>query len=196
METTVLIPIISAISALLGVALTASLQARSQTRNQQFQQGAESVKYRREQFSKEQEQTLQRIMTAHKLLSRVAREFSITNLDILWRSEITDGQYDIRYLTACAEVDELRALIALYEPQFSEDVEKIHGHMNLFWGNFKDVLYQTERGNPVDHRSPSLVNAHAAAEQIGKTAAFVKSRLADRTKELRRNFSTALQDVA
>jgi len=196
METNVLIPIISASSALIGVALTAGLQARSQTRNQQFQQYAESVKYRRDQFSKEQEQTLQRIMTAHKLLSRVAREFSITNLDILWRLEITDGEYDTRYLTACAEVDELRALIALYEPQLSENVEEIHGQMNLFWGNFKDVLYQTEKGNIVDHRTPSLVNAHAAAGQIGKTAAFVKSRLADRTKELRRNFATALQDVA
>jgi hypothetical protein len=53
METTVLIPVISATSALLGVALTASLQARNQIRNQQFQQYAESVKYRREQLSKE-----------------------------------------------------------------------------------------------------------------------------------------------
>jgi hypothetical protein len=135
MDSIVLIPIISAFSALLGVALTAGLQARNQTRNQQFQQYADSVKYRREQLSKVQEQTLQRITIAHKLLSRTAREFSITNLDILWRSEMTDGEYDIRYLTACAEVDELRALIALYESQLSEKVEEIHGQMNLFWGN-------------------------------------------------------------
>lgn len=192
METVILIPVISALSALLGVALNAHLQARNQVRTQNFQQHSDSAKYRREQRSKEQEQTLQRLMTAHKLLSRAAREFSITNLDILWRSEMTDGEYDVRYLAACAEVDELRALIALYEPQFTEDVEKIHAQMNLFWGNFKDVLYQTAKGNKVDHRSPSLLNAHAAAEQIGKAAAAVKSRLADRTKELQRAFSADL----
>jgi hypothetical protein len=196
MDSIVIIPIISAFSALLGVALTAGLQARNQTRNQQFQQYADSVKYRREQLSKVQEQALQRIKIAHKLLSRTAREFSITNLDILWRSEMTDGEYDIRYLTACAEVDELRALIALYESQLSEKVEEIHGQMNLFWGNFKEVLYQTSKGNKVDHRSLSLQKAHAAAEQIGKTVAFVKNRLADRTEELHKDFSTAMQVAA
>lgn len=175
----------------MGVALTASLQARNQLRNQQFQNYADAAKYQREQLSKEKEQTLQRITTAHKLLSRTAREFSVTNLDILWRSEMSDGEYDIRYLAACAEVDELRALIALYEPPLSEDVEKIHGQMNLFWGNFKEVLYQTSRGSKVDHNTPSLINAHNAAQQIGKTATFVKSRLAARTKEFQQAFSTA-----
>ena len=110
MDATVISPIISALSALLGVALTASLQTKSQAKNQQFQQHADSAKYHREQFSKEQEQTSQRIMTAHKLLSRTAREFSITNLDILWRSQMNDVEYDIRYLAACVEFDELRAL--------------------------------------------------------------------------------------
>lgn len=190
METIVVIPIISAFAALLGVALTATLQARNQIRSQQFQQYADSEKYQRDQLFKEQERTLQRLMTAHTLLSRTAREFSITTLDILWRSQMTDVEYDIRYLTACSEVDELRALVALHEPQLSEDVEKIHGQMNIFWGNFKDVLYQTTKGNKIDHRSPSLSNAHAASEQIGKSVVFVKRRLAERSKELQKILST------
>lgn len=189
METTIFIPIISAISALLGVALTAYLQANNQIRTQKFQQYADSAKYRREQIIKEQERVLQRLMTAHTLLSRVTREFSITTLDILWRSQMTDGEYDVRYLAACAEVDELRALVALHEPELSTDVEKIHGQINIFWGNFKEVLYQTAKGNKIDHRSPSLLNTHAAAEQIGKTAIFVKRRLAERTTELQKQFS-------
>lgn len=185
METAVLVPIVSALAALCGVALTAYVQARNQGRNQQFQQRAESTKHEREQREKERSAALQRLMLSHGLLSKIAREFSITTLDILWRSRMTDGEYDARYLVTCAEMDELRALVALHEPHLSEDVEHIHGQMNVFWGNFKNVLYQTVRGEKVDHTSPSLSKAHAAATEIGRKAAFVKSRLADSVQDAR-----------
>lgn len=185
MDSTVLSSIASALAALFGVALTAYVQARNEYRRQRFQQEAELQKYERESRNRRRTEAVQRLVTTHCLLSKVAREFSITNLDILWRSGMTDIEYDRRYLTACVEMDELRALVGLHEPEIAEDVEKIHGQMNIFWGNFKNLLHQTADGKKVDHTSLSLSEAHAAATEIGRTVALVKGRLTDRLQDER-----------
>lgn len=194
MDTAILIPVISALSALLGVLVSTYVQTRNQFRVQQFQQQTDTVKYQRERQVKEHEQALERLMLAHTLLSKTAREFSITTLDILWRSKMTDGEYDVRYLATCIEVDQLRALIDLYEPDLSDDMESIHGQMNIFWGSFKNVLYQTQKGNTVDHRSSSLQDAHAAAGKIGEKIVHVKRRLAQRTIDSQRAYSAGAND--
>jgi hypothetical protein len=185
MNSAILTPIITALAALLGVALSNFLQAKTQNRSQRFQKDAEATKYQREQRDRQQSETAQRLVTVHKLLSKTAREFSITNLDIMWRSGMSDGEYDARYLVACTEFDELRALIGLYQPHLSENVEAIDGQMNIFWGSFKDVLYQTAKGKQVDHRHPSLLKAHVAAEKIAQKVDAVKGRLIDNMKENR-----------
>ena len=180
----IVVPIVSAVSALLGVALSAYVQSRAQRAGQRFQFEAEAAKHERERLAREREEALQRLMQSHKMLSKLAREFSITNLDILWRSRMTDAEYDVRYFAACTEMDELRAIIGLHEPRLANDVEQIHGQMNIFWGSFKNVLYQTEKGQKVDHTSSSLANAHAAANEIGKKTAFLKERLSQRVEEV------------
>jgi hypothetical protein len=162
---------------LLGGALTASVQLINQRANQRFQLEEAAAKYNRERVDREKREAIKRLAEAHKLLSKIARDFSVTNLDILWRSKMTDGEYDLRYLSACGETDELRAFAALHEPSLTDDIEKLHAQMNIFWGNFKNVLYQTMNGKKVDHMSSSLTNAHAAANEIGSRVAFVKSRL-------------------
>lgn len=109
----------------------------------------------------------------------------MTNLEILWRSKLTDGEYDLRYLSACGEMDGLRAFAALHEPSLLEDVERLNSQMNHFWGNFKNVLYLTHKGERVDHNTNCFSGAHAAAQEAGSIANFVKGRiisLASKTK--------------
>lgn len=180
MDSEILVPIITALSALLGGGLTAYVQSRSQGRAHRFQQDVEAIKHRRERLSKQQSDVAQRLVNAHKLLSKTAREFSLTRLDILWRKNMTDLEFDGHYLAACADMDELRALIDLYEPQLSESVEEIHGQMNLVWGYFKEVLARTARGEPIHELDSMYGKAHAASVNIGRIVAHVKSRLVER----------------
>ncbi len=178
METAILIPIVTAISALLGVALTAYVQLRNQRVTQRFELTSDAAKHERERADRAGAHAIQRLADAHKLLSKIAREFSVTNLDILWRSKMTDSEYDVRYLLACGEMDELRAFAGLYEPPLVEEIEKLNGQMNIFWGNFKNVLYLTSKGERVDHTTSCFTSAHAAANEIGAKVASVKDRLA------------------
>ncbi|MEO8389064.1 MAG: hypothetical protein ABI893_00285 [Polaromonas sp.] len=178
METTILISIVTALSALLGVALTAYLQLRSQRVTQHFQLTRDAAKHEREQVDQARGDAIRRLAEAHMLLSKIAREFSVTNLVILRGSKMTDSEYDLRYLLACGELDELRAFAGLHEPPLMEEIEKLNGQMNVFWGNFKNVLYLTHKGERVDHTTSCLTSAHAAANKIGAKVASIKDRLA------------------
>ena len=170
--------IFAAAAALTGVALTSYTNFQTQRRNQQFQMDADTAKHEREQVEKQKATTNQRMIEAHIALSRLAREFSITSLDILWRAGMKAEEYDQRYLAACAEMDALRAFAELYEPRLSPEIEELHGQMNLFWGHFNNVLQRTQLGQPVDDRNSSLQRAHVAAREIGSKALLTKWQLA------------------
>lgn len=185
MEASVLASIVAALAALGGVSLTAYVQSRSQARNQTFLAFSDIEKHRREQSARERVETLNRLVAMHKLVSKLQREFSITTLDILWRAKTTEDSYDARYLEICGEADDLRALAQLHEPAACDDVERIHGQMNIFWGNFKNLLYQCSKGEKIDHRSSFLSEAHEAAREAGALGSKVKRHLAERMQEVR-----------
>ena len=170
--------------ALLGVAVNSSVQLRTLRSNQQFQlaletskQELEASKRRSDLREKEKALALERLAQAHRLLSTIGREFSLTSLDIIWRAEMKDSEYDQRYLSICEEVDELRVIAGLHESSISEDVEKLYGQMNIFWGNFKNVLRLTSLGKKADHRISGFEQAHAAATEIGSQAHALKFKL-------------------
>jgi hypothetical protein len=184
METPILLPILTAVAALLGVGLTSFVQLKNQRSNQAFQQRNEEIKHQRERTARDSDATLQRLVAAHKLISKVAREFSITNVDVVWRSKVSDTEYDMRYLAACLEMDELRAFADLYEKSMSEDMEEMSNQMNIFWGNFKLALQQTASGKSVEEMIPCLTCTHDAATKIGRISFALKARIAHRVEAL------------
>lgn len=185
MDASTIAPVVAALSALGGVALTAYVQSRNQARNQTFLATSDSDKHLREQRTRDRQDSLNRLALMHKLVSKLQREFSITNLDILWRAKTTEEAYDNRYLAICGEADELRALAHLHEPAIHDEVERLHSQMNIFWGNFKNVLYQSLKGEEVDHRSSCLSEARAAAMEVGKLGEAVKRHLSERVQKVR-----------
>lgn len=179
METAVLTSVVAGCSALLGVALTSIIQARTQHSNQLFQLTLEASKREIDIQENDRARALERMAKAHRQLSVIGREFSLTTLDVIWRARMRDSEYDQRYLSICQEIDELRVIAGLYETTLSDDVEKLYGGMNRFWGNFKNVLYLTEQGKVVDHTTPCFQHAHAAAADIEEQVLALKSRLAE-----------------
>ena len=185
METSIFTSIVAASSALFGVALTSFVQSRTQRSNQQFQYALEREKRESERAEKERALALDRLATAHRQLSIIGREFSLTTLDIIWRADMKDLEYDQRYLSVCHEVDELRAIAGLYETSLTDDVEKIYGQMNIFWGNFKNVLRLTSLGEKVTPNISGLDKAHAAAREIGEKTTSIKRQLSELAKRYR-----------
>jgi hypothetical protein len=187
METAILTSIVAGSSALLGVALTSFIQFLTLKNNQEFQIALEASKRESELREKEKFLAFVRLAEAHRKLNIIGREFSLTSLNINWRAEMKDTEYDQRYLSVCEEVDELRVIISLYEPSLSEDVESLYGQMNIFWGNFNNILYLTSLGKKVDHTMSCFQNAHATAEGIGRQVRTLKFSLNECANRYRAN---------
>lgn len=187
METSILTSIVAASSALFGVALTSFVQSRTHRSNQQFQYSLENERRETEKQEKERALALDRLATAHRQLSIIGREFSLTSLDIIWRADMKDLEYDQRYLSVCQQVDELRAIAGLHELSLAEDVEKIYSQMNIFWGNFKNVLRLTSLGEEVSPNISGFDKAHAAALVIGERTTSIKRQLTELAKHYRTN---------
>ncbi|QOJ08464.1 hypothetical protein [Nitrosomonas sp. H1_AOB3] len=185
MDASVIAPIVAALAALGGVALTAFVQARNQVRNQAFLAAMEVERHLRKQQALDQAEMLKRLVVMHKIVSKIEREFSITNLVILLQANTTKAGYDARYLEICGEADELTALAHLYEPAIYDEVERMNGQMNMFWGNFKQVLYQRANGEVTGHQSPALTGAHAAAREVATLGRAVKYHLSQRMRRVR-----------
>ncbi|WP_143809079.1 hypothetical protein [Paraburkholderia susongensis] len=140
MDTAIFTSIVAGSSALAGAGLTSIFQMFTQRNNQRFQIKLETLKRESEWREKERNLALDRLATAHRQLSAIGREFSQDSIDINLNAQIGEWKFDQRYLAARRETDELRMICGLYEPSLEQDVELLHGDMNLYWGNFKMVL--------------------------------------------------------
>ena len=177
MDTPVVTAIVGSVSALVGISLGALIQWRLAKENHAFQLRLEAIKRQSEREERECNAHRQRLLDAHKAISRIGREFSITTLDIVWRSGMTEHEYDQRYLASCEALDEARATCDLYIPEASELLEKMYGKMNIFWGNFKEVLRLTQLQEPYEKKEHFHGKAIAAAQDIGESASAAKTRL-------------------
>ena len=168
---------ISAFAVVLGVVAGGFIQIRLQRDSHRFQQANEELKRKNDLVEKKRELLLERLATTHRLLSVVGREFSRTNLNIIWRAEMPESEYDQKYLSICREADELRAIAGLEETSLFDEVEEIHSQMNRFWGGFKDVLRLTRMGEKVDHRTDCFSDAHGAAMKIEEQTFALQKQL-------------------
>lgn len=179
MLTTILISVISAFAALFGVALSSFVQFKIQRSNQDFQLHSEVLKHERERKAREAEAKLQKLFAAHKLLSKIAREFSVTNVYIVWSSDLAEHDYHNHYLSSCLDVEELKAFACLYEDRMTSDLNELHDQMNMFWGNVCVVLKND------DGSDPFLFKAHGAANEIGRIILRLKYSISCRAEAVR-----------
>lgn len=177
MDTSAITAIVGSASALLGTGLGAIIQLRISRANQAFQLRLEMDKRELESQQREKAERGQRLLDAHKAISMIARRFSITGLDIDWRSGMTDKEYDKAYFESCEALDDVRAICDLFFPEVSEPLEKMYGQMNFFWGNFKEVLRLTELQESYQKKEHFHAQAIAAAQEIGQFATVAKGRL-------------------
>lgn len=166
-----------ALSTLLGVAITSHTQVANQTINNEFQLALAQQKAQDDHLAKFSETAAAQLAIAHKLLSYIGREFSVTGLNIMWTKTMSVDDFNAKYMALCEKADELLMVVDFHAPEASERCREIYGQMNLFWGNFGNVLYLTAAGKKVDHDTDCFRQAHDAAREIGEKSVFAKSIL-------------------
>lgn len=176
---TAFVGLVGAVSTLLGVSITSRTQANNQKINNELQVTLAKEKARGELLTMSSEVAATQLAIAHKHLSFIAREFSITGLNIMWTASMSVEHFNAKYMSLCEKADELRMIVDFHAPEASEVCEKIYGQMNIFWGSFQNVLHLTAAGKKVDHTTSCFQQAHEAAREIGEKAGFAKSRLQD-----------------
>ncbi|MGF6642430.1 hypothetical protein [Paraburkholderia sp. GAS82] len=180
---TALVGLAGAVSTFFGVSITSRTQIANQKINNQFQLALAQEKARSELLAKAKETGAAQLATAHKLLSHISREFSVTGLNIMWTASMSVDDFNAKYMSLCERADELLMIVDFHAPEASEICRKIYGEMNMFWGNFGNVLHLTAAGTKVDHNTPCFRLAHDAAREIGEKSVFAQSNL-------RRNFES------
>ncbi|WP_321902434.1 hypothetical protein [Paraburkholderia tropica] len=176
---TTIVALIGTASTLLAVIITSRTQVRNQRENNLFQFDLAKEKSKSDFSSKLYDSASVQLITAHKLLSHIGREFSITEIVIMRRSAILKSEFDEKYKLLCEKVDELRMIADFYAPESAPTCEEIYRQMSSFWGNFSTVLHLTEEGRAVDHRDDCFQKAHEAAMEIGKKVEFAKYCIKD-----------------
>jgi hypothetical protein len=164
-------------STLLAVVITNRTQIRNQRDNNQFQIEIARFKLNGELTSKQIETALLKIGDAHKILNQIEREFSINEIVMMRTAALSRAAFNDKYRALSERADELGMIVDFYAPSASKTCREIDGHMNIFWGNFSNVLYQTERGDEINHADPCFQKAHEAAAEIAKKVEFAKSTL-------------------
>lgn len=76
----------------------------------------------------------------HLLASELGREFSLTFLNINLDANVGVSGYDAKYQSMYETCSRLQMLVDLYFPTLSENVKKLSGEMNMYWGNCRDII--------------------------------------------------------
>lgn len=112
---------------------------------------------------------------AHKLLSYLGREFSVTGLNIMWTATMSVDAFNAKYMALCEKADELLMIVDFHAPEASDACREIYGQMSMFRGNFGNVLHLTASGKTVDSNTHCFNEAHKAAMILGQKVGFAKS---------------------
>jgi hypothetical protein len=174
---TAFVGLAGAVSTILGVSITSRTQIANQKINSYSQIELAREKARYDALKLANESAAAQLAIAHKLLSFIGREFSVTGLNIMWTATMSVDEFNAKYMTLCEKADELLMIVDFHASDASEVCREIYGQMNMFWGNFGNVLHLTASGKTVDHNTHCFRQAHDAARKIGEKSVLAKSIL-------------------
>lgn len=171
---------IAAVFAAIFTAISTHINLRC---SQSFQIRSEKTKHDREQAVRLKTEAIKRLEDAHKLLSKIAREFSIDNLVIQWDAMPTADVFDLDYLQSCSNLDDLRAIAAIHEPTLSKDIDTLRGQMSLYWFHLTNAFAQKRNGKSTGEISAGYKDASAASFEISRIVQGLKDDIVQLAKQ-------------
>jgi hypothetical protein len=175
----VIVAIVTGVSTLGGVGLTTFMQTITTQRNQRFEFRKESLRIEHETSNKRSDLIREKLEKAHTILSEISREFSLTFLTIDWSAKMPPVDFHNKYRDLCSKAAEVQMIVDFYAPSVSESVEDLYGLMNHYWGYFHIVLVIEEKGEKVDHTTPSYLEAVKYSKMIPSKVYEIKQKVGE-----------------
>ena len=160
------IAVLTGLFTLSGVGLTTLTQVINTQRNQRFELRKENSRLEFETSRERDDLIREKLEKSHIILSEISREFSLTFLTIDWSAKMPPIDFHNKYRDLCAKADEVQMIVDFYAPSVRESVEELYGLMNCYWGYFHVVLLIEEKGEKVDHTTPSYLEAVRYSQMI------------------------------
>lgn len=160
------IAVLTGLFTLSGVGLTTLTQVINTQRNQRFELRKENSRLEFETSRERADLIREKLEKSHIILSEISREFSLTFLTIDWSAKMPPIDFHNKYRDLCAKADEVQMIVDFYAPSVRESVEELYGLMNCYWGYFHVVLVIEEKGEKVDHTTPSYLEAVRYSQMI------------------------------
>lgn len=118
----------------------------------------------------------ERLEDAHKILSLVSRENSITVSYITSVDGTSLQEYHERYLKNCEIMDKVRMTTDLYFPDLRSATEQIYSLMNAFWGHQQSLIQHFQQSN-MTAMSSAQANVISVASQLDNSIIQVKDKM-------------------
>lgn len=184
----VIVAVVTGLSTLSGVGLTNLVQTINTQRNQRFELKKESLRLEFEASREYANFIRKKLDKAYITLSEISREFSLTFLTIDWSAKMPPDDFHNKYRDLCAKAAEVQMTVDFYAPSIRESVEELYGLMNCYWGYFHVVLVIEEKGEKVDHTTPSYLEAVKYSQMIPSKVCNIQRKI----REMAHLFSNEL----
>lgn len=146
--------VLTGIFTLGGLLIAGFFALRIVKSNQSSELKKEMLRIESERHNKNTDLIKEKLEKAHLILSKIA-QFSTTFLTIDWSARMPPIDFHNKYRDLCDKAAEVQMIVDFYAPSISESVEELYGLMNCYWGYFHVVLVIEEKGEKVDHTTPS-----------------------------------------
>lgn len=177
----VVVAIVTGVSTLSGIGITTLVQTINTNQGQRFELRKERLKIKSEIFNKRTALIREKLEKAHIILSEISREFSLTFLTIDLSAKMPPIDFHNKYRNLCSKAAEAQMIVDFYALEISDSVEELYESMNCYWGYFHVVLVIKQKGEKVDHTTPSYLETvkyskmipakvYEVQQQIGKIA--------------------------
>ena len=147
--------------------------------NQSSELKKEMLRIESERHNKDSDLIKEKLEKAHLILSKIAQEFSTTFLTIDWSAKMPPTDFHNKYRDLCDKAAEVQMIVDFYAPSISESVEELYGLMNCYWGYFHVVLVIEEKGEKVDHTTPSYLEALKYSQMIPSKVYALKQKIVE-----------------
>lgn len=147
--------------------------------NQSADLKKEIIRIQSERFNKRTDLIKEKLEKAHLVLSKIAQEFSLTFLTIDWSAKMPPIDFHNKYRDLCDKAAEVQMIADFYAPSISESVKELYGLMNCYWGYFHVVLVIEEKGEKVDHTTPSYLEAVKYSQMIPSKVYDIKQKIVE-----------------
>lgn len=173
----ILLIILPPISAILSALITSIINIKTLKENNNFQINRDEHIYQREVEKTRKEQTKKDLIEVYKNLCLLQREFSLTSMNIDWSANIHEQEYNKKYFELCNSFDNSRATIAISFPELLSDFDKVYGEMNIYWGNFNNLLRQNRLGKTLEEQAHWHQQTFDISQEIVQLIQDIKYKL-------------------